>query len=182
MPIYVPPRGLVPINEYPITSAVAAIDVPIPAGYRVVELHLLNIKPATNGAGLFLRTSSNGGVSFDAGASDYAYGSLFISSAGTVTAGGNVSQSVQLSIMAMNNVAANAGASGVVRIFQPGDTARKVQFDSDLTFINDTGSGYLVRALANGMRDLAGDVDYIRLIMHIGNIDGGLVKVMGLMQ
>jgi hypothetical protein len=52
-------------------SGAATFDVALAAGY-IYEIELINIISSVDGAGLFLRTSSNGGSSFDSAATDYA--------------------------------------------------------------------------------------------------------------
>jgi hypothetical protein len=80
------------IRRQTVASPVAAVDFGLDPGYAEYRLSFRRVLPATNGASLMLRASTNGGSSFLAG-TEYAWSGLYPSSATTAGASGGNAQS-----------------------------------------------------------------------------------------
>jgi hypothetical protein len=65
--------GAVHLIETQTASSSATIDFVLPSGYSKFEIVFADIVPATDNAAFWLRTSTDGGGTFDSGASDYAW-------------------------------------------------------------------------------------------------------------
>lgn len=161
---------------------VASIDFTsgIDSTYSGYEVHLHSIIPATEGA-LYLRTSTDGGSSFDSGASDYQYViNYVVAGTGTssVTQNGAAAQ-ILLALTSTNgigNAASEPGLSGIIRIFRPSD-ATYCLIRIELVY-NDTG-GNLRHYTGAGMRKAGANVDAIRFLMASGNITSGHFALYG---
>ena len=56
------------------TTDVAALELELSTSYKIHQIYLESIAPATDGSLLRIRLSSDGGSSFQSGAGDYSYG------------------------------------------------------------------------------------------------------------
>lgn len=142
------------------------------AAYMVV---FANVAPATDGAVFWLRTSSDGGSSYDAGASDYAW-------VVTGTAGGTDSADNQISLTgtgaaSQHGNGANELASGHVMCFRPSASAY-THFAGLMFSINASGTHQGRQCY--GQRMSAADVDAIRFLFDSGNIASGEFRLYGL--
>lgn len=151
----------------------ATIDIVLPSGYGDYELHLSNWIPASTSS-CQMRTSTDGGSTFDSGATDYAYNLIYAGAVSTVSTG-----NTQI-ILSGGNVNASAtigGLSAVITISKPSESVyTKISwvggYDSNGT-VYDLVSG-------SGMRKSAADVDAIRLLFSTGNISSGTATLYGL--
>ena len=135
--------------------------------YDEYELHLINAVPASDGANLLLRTSTNGGSSYDAGASDYT----------SATTGGASAASSAITIAGTVGSDANEnGVSGVVRIFSP-STATFCQTTWNAGYVNSAGGA--TSSPGFGFRASAADVDAVQFLFSAGNIESGTFKLYG---
>jgi hypothetical protein len=165
--------GLRKLASGTVTSA-ASLEIALPAGYRSYELRLSNFVPATDNVALNLRTSSNGGSSFDSGASDYqsvtfspfASGAAATSSAST---GGNALAAMSIAWVVGNET--DEGCSVVVSILDPADTAAMTRFQWLGSGLNLSGN--IVAHTGAGCRNAAADVDAVQLLFSSGNIASG---------
>jgi hypothetical protein len=151
--------------------------------FRTLQFIFEGIWPATNQVSLLMRTSSNGGASFDVGGNDYSWstggsvnGGAFaqgaindfhIRIAGHNTATGNISNNSGL-----------GGYSGVIHLYE--------RLLSNWGRI--TAEGGYVSAFNNeptqqttfGFRKNAADIDAVRFVFSSGNIAGGIIQVYGI--
>lgn len=146
------------------------------AAYKVV---IANYKPATDAVNLIMRTSSNGGVSYDAGASDYAYGALETAMAAATIDPSIVSDESASEIVLAVSVgnAANELASIEITIFKP-SAATPCSATWAGYFKDDAGIYQSVSG--SGVRVAAADVDAIRFLASSGNITSGTFTLYGL--
>jgi len=168
------------INSTTVTSSVSSIDITsgIDSTYDMYVLELIKVEPAaTGGRSMYLRTSTDGGSSFDT--SGYSYGS------GTIT---DVSASVAISSSASDSfinlsdagLGSNAGEflTGFIYLVKPSEAANFVCF-WDLAGLTMPTSKAL-RVFGSGQRETAADVDAIRIYMSSGNIVSGTVRLYGI--
>lgn len=158
------------------TGATSYIDVSIPSGYSKVEFHLIDFTSSSDGAGLFVRVSTDGGSTFQQGASDYDFGSIWFryNTSGNRNGRGN---KIDLTNNKGIGSAAGQSLSGKVTVSNPYSNNYKLfqlkstWIDEDEKMNDQTGGGsYLGTNVA---------IDYIRFYLSAGNLSG-TVKVMGL--
>lgn len=144
--------------------------------YDKYELQFINVKPQTDTANLVLRTSTNGGSSYDSGASDYAYAvsdfSTAGSSVGPYSAGAT---GIPLANSVGNDTNEN-GVSGNLSIFTPSDAIYTSVYFST---VFRASNGVLYVGNGSGQRMAAADVDAIQLLFSSGNITSGKFKLYG---
>lgn len=150
--------------------------------YDRFEIDFEDVLPATNDVALGLRTSTNGGSSYDAGANDYIWTRLLYVHTGSgfnATGGDDV---IELNgpggTGGLSNVALEA-ASGKVILHNPG-AAGKTRVSWWINYICDNVS--LVDAAYNGfgVRNAALDTDAVRFAMSSGNIASGTFRLYGM--
>lgn len=159
-------------------SGVAAVDFTtgINSTYDAYLFVLSSVVPATTNTKLYMRTSSNSGSSFDAGATDYAYTMTGIDdAAGTLnTSSGGAAQ------ILINNKAAGASYSGItaaIYLHKPSASQRcQVTYTSSAL---DNG-GLLGSVSGAGARQATGVVNAVRFLFSSGNIASGEFKLYGL--
>jgi hypothetical protein len=156
-------------------SASASITFTLPTGYSTFLVTWGNVQPATDNVEFRFQTSSNGGSSYDAGASDYRYANAFTTDAST---GGNQGSTGATHIRLHNGLgnAANEFCSGHVFIYRPTD-AQHCRV-AGLSNGSDTATALVGRTIF-GLRASAADVDAVRFIMSSGNIASGTFKLWG---
>lgn len=163
-------------------SAVATLDftTSIDSTYETYMLvgHLI---PATDDVQLWLRTDSNGGASFDAGATDYSHGGLS-RPGGTAGASGSVGDTqIQLTAdpgagFAIGNLATE-GVSFTIYIKRAANAAVWTLVEANGTFVSAAGdAGYFT---AGGARESAQADNAIRLLFESGNITSGHAVLFG---
>jgi len=146
--------------------------------YSDYKIVIDTILPVTDNTDLYLRTSTNGGSSYDSGGSDYAYAvSGIIASAGIVSASSNAAGQILLNGGAnIGNVAGEA-VSGTVYIVNPG-AAQRCNMTWQIGGKNGAPNTFSLSGF--GQRNTAADVDAVQLIMASGNIASGVAKLYGL--
>jgi len=159
-------------------SGVAAVDFTtgINSTYDAYLFVLTSVIPATTNTKLYMRTSSNSGSSFDAGATDYAYAMTGLDdAAGTLNAASGGTTQILI-----NNKAAGASYSGItaaIYLHKPSASQRcQVTYTSSAL---DNG-GLLGSVSGAGSRQATGVVNAVRFLFSSGNIASGEFKLYGL--
>ena len=137
--------------------------------YYLVSLALSNFAPVSDNQGAELRTSSNGGSSYDSGASDYQYRVANFAASYTTLASGGATEIVLTGqgTCGLSNVAGEE-AGGEINIIRPSLSNGIVHVHSTLDFVS--AGGTLATVMASGARLADADVDGIRIAMETGNI------------
>lgn len=154
------------------------LDAAIDGTYDVYRIDIVNLKPAS-GSALYLRTSTDGGTSFDNGATDYAYVSRggSVSSASAVAA--NSSGDTEIWISGNQNVNAGDGAlHGSIYLFNP--TGAVSSYDNMVYFDVVLKSGNAHYFNGTGVRLTNADIDALRFFMSTGNISSGNIYLYGI--
>lgn len=148
------------------------------AAYRRYEFEFENVKPATDSVDFYIRTSTNAGSSYDAGATDYAWGSDG-TSAGTATQGASAGDVAILMSTAVKigNAAAEYGVSGLVDVSGAPSATVFTEFRWHVTYWNTAGA--MVQLSGGGARLAASDVDAARFLFSAGNITSGTIRMYG---
>jgi hypothetical protein len=156
-------------------SAAATLDLVLTSyiGFRSLIINLQDIIPATDDTQLFMRTSTNGGSSYDAGASDYCYANFTFSSSETqLTDGSNGAAQIGISTNDANaKLTSDAGERANYAIHLPNRTGTgKCQVQWSGGNLGTTGTPACFSTIGTGFRDTAADVDAVRFLMSSGNI------------
>lgn len=144
----------------------AVADFTLTAGYDIYVLGFLNVVPASDNVDLWLRTSTNGGASFDSGGGDYEWG-------GTPTAAAQI----ELTFSFMGSDVNEWGYSGTVNILGPHLSAyTRVTADA----VYKTSGGTLTKVNQFGERLSTTAVDAVRILMSSGNMESGTITLWGM--
>ena len=163
-----PPPPLVFIGDQT-ASNVAQIDIPWDLEFEQVHVLINNLTPVTANVVPWIRTSSDGGATFDAGVSDY----RFISTVFFTSALGVVSSAADHIGMTddANDLSSAADGAFLVTVRRP--------FDTDLFTVVQSFGGHFITVpgpgvtKGHGQRNAAGRVDALRFFMQTGNISAG---------
>lgn len=163
-------------------SASAAIDFTtgIDGTYEEYEFHIINAVAATAGVVPWLRTSANGGTSFDAGVGDYSY-TYVSAAAGAVAASSSSTSSsnVVLGDATPQTSATIGGWSGVVRIFDPAGTVSRKRMNWSLGANSSNLASGDIFYTGSGSRFSTAALNAIRFLFSSGNIASGKFKLYG---
>lgn len=163
-------------------SAQATLDIPLDttgySNFKNFKLILTNIVPVTDAANLYLRISDDGGSTFEADASDYAWVNNTAQLATTPSAGsvGDGADAQVVLLGTVDNVAGD-GACVEIMIFNPAATT-KTWMKWEGTFVS--GSGAVAHITGGGRNLVASAVTDIRILFSTGNISTGNWTLIGI--
>lgn len=168
--------GLVLLEQHT-AAASATLDftTAITGTYDEYLIEFVNVIPATNAVSLWMRMSTNGGSTYDAGAnySFLAAGTNRFGVASTgVDSGGN---QILLAKSAVDN-GATAGVNGSLRLFSPGSTALHKNITGQLNIIT---AGIIESQQTSGWYRITTAVNAFRFLFSAGNITSGTIRVYG---
>lgn len=144
--------------------------------FDAYEFVLSNVVPATDGVGLILRTSTDGGSNYDAGASDYRSNYTIVAATG----GGADNTTASSIALTTSNVGSSAGEDGVSGslIVTGAHLTKKTTVTGQFgSWRND---GVFFGSTIYGARDSSADVDAIRFLFTSGNVESGTITMYGL--
>jgi hypothetical protein len=170
------------VNDWvKISSAVASNDSTIDftglnSTYAAYKLIIDAATPSTDGVAAWIRTSTDGGATYDNGASDYAWGYYFLQ-LGVGTGNANDGGDSQIRIAGQIGNGATEDLSMEILIFNPsGSKFSKVSFSG-----NGTDSGGTHTDLqGSGLRLSADAIDAFRFLFSSGNVASGSFTLYGL--
>jgi hypothetical protein len=141
--------------------------------YSSYLIEFTKVVPATNTVELWVRTSTNNGVSYDSGASDYNHGRTGVDYSGPASAGSAADSKVILTGGADNG--AGHFCNGVIKIFRPTSaTYGNIMFDNT---VSTSATHY--RFIGIGMRLTSADIDAVQILFSSGNIASGEFRLYG---
>lgn len=150
-------------------SASATLDFTsgIDSTYAAYAFIFSNILPATNLVSFRMRTSTNGGSTYDSGSSDY----------GWRTFSEEDSTDSFIKISAVNSVSNAAGSaiSGSLFLYQPSTTYVTCSYD-----VGYLSGSFYEKSEGTGRRRTAADVDAVRFYFGSGNIASGTIYMYGM--
>jgi hypothetical protein len=174
------PSGLICLSVQTISGASNVVFTGIDGTYDEYEFHFQNSVPSVSGL-LRFRTSSNGGVSYDSGGSDYSYAQQFTqaSVSGTIFANSNTANSSFLAgVSNASTTTAHGGDCGVLRLFNPASTTHKKNFRVDA--ITNVSSSDFFEQQASGSRNSTSAINAVEFSYSGGGTLTGLFKMYGL--
>lgn len=159
------------------TSASVTID----DTYKEYALVLSSLKPGMDNASLLVRTSTDGGGTFDSGASDYRYAGISSNDGSTSPASAPKGSGDTFIQVNNSGIGSSTGEkiSGVIYLHEPA-AADYFLLDWHTTHINSTGQ--TETTVGSGVRATAANVDGIRLFMTSGNIASGTARLYGIQK
>ena len=131
--------------------------------------------PITDATTLRIRTSTDNGANYDAGASDYNWTSVSVDTASASAKLSDISDS-EIELNNVTGTQANEKINLLVTIYNPSST-KLTTIQVDGTHYSSTPAGLFW--LMQGCRISAADVDAIQFIMSSGNISSGVFKLYG---
>jgi hypothetical protein len=163
-------------------SAAATLDIVLTSytDYRGLKF-VLQLVPATDDVDLFLRTSTNGGSSYDASAGNYGW-------LHTIDGDGkeNSSSDTEITIASATSATAgigNATTEGIVvevTVLQQTSAALHTKFSWLGAWKNAAATSGITAVYGAGFRSAAQDTDAVRFLFSSGNIASGNYAVYGL--
>jgi hypothetical protein len=168
------------INSTTVSGTVSSIDITsgINSTYDMYVLQLVKVAPVNTGSGspFKIRTSTDGGSSFDSSGYSYAAGSIRDNS--TSFAGLNSASASEITVSDFGQGGSSGESlSGFIYLVKPSDAANFYLF-WDLAGLSFPTSQFQ-RHFGGGQRETAADVDAIR-IYHGNSINGGTVRLFGI--
>jgi hypothetical protein len=145
--------------------------------YRAFKVVITDLVPATDATDLYLRFSTDGGSTYDAGASDYDWARNMTTAAGSNITNGDTADSEITLSSDLSNVTAES-LSGQVIIYNPANSAQHTKAVGD--FISPNSSGQSMRVTVSGRRLATQDTDGIRFLISSGNITSGTFALYGI--
>lgn len=149
--------------------------------WRYYEFEYENVKPTTNAVTFHARLSTDAGVNFNSGASDYQIsGIVFSGTNSAMLGGGQTSSAMFLSNSGdVGNGAAALGVSGTSKLRFAGDASTQSRLETQITY--DSQSNNINTVISGCRRVAAQDTDAIRFFFSGGNIAvGSRIRMYGL--
>lgn len=158
-------------------AADASIDFTtgIDATYDSYIIEGIAVKAAVDSIGAYIRTSTDGGATFDAGAGNYIYAGIGLLDATVANINGTSDTKIQIS-HTMGNVG-DERFNFTLKIFNPSDVNQCYMEYSTSGFESASRAAILH---GTGIRLASADVDAIRILMSSGNITSGTFKLYGI--
>lgn len=150
--------------------------------YDSYNFVLANVIPATDSVSFQIQTSSDGGIGYDEGASDYhtnRANRASNQSSDTWFTRGSTGATV-IALEAVANVGSSAGEDGIsgeIKVFGP-HLAKRTIITHQVAYWNSAGN--LELSIGGGARNEAAIVDAIRFRFASGNIESGTITMYGL--
>jgi hypothetical protein len=160
-------RGYVPLSRS-VASNIAAVDFTgINSDYDEYELRIITASPATDGAFLDMRTSSDNGATFYSASDGYKY---------AAAAGTHAQMRIELSgTGSADNT--EPGVSAVIRILNPSNTTAHKTFSWTYMLV-DTANAYQT-GTGSGGRLSNSAINAVRVYFSTGNIASGIFTLYG---
>lgn len=150
-------------------SSAATLDITgLSDVYAAYLLVFDDLVPATDNVGFWLRTDSDAGASFDAGASDYAYAWHNVTEAGA-SAGSGSSGDTKIAFFGNAGTGAAEQISGRIMLFNPMKGGQRPKIAWEIAY-RDKDNVFRWNAGAGERNSAAATIDAIRLLFSSGNI------------
>jgi hypothetical protein len=171
------PGGLVLLGSYTASNAQSVdigtgldLDAAIDGTYDKYIVEFVDVIPATDGGLLYLRTSTDGGSTFDGGADNYDYTGFETLTSGTLTGIGSTG-AAQIQVTGGTGSGTAESCNGEITLYNPSGATNYTQVKFDTAYIDTSADS--CGTIGTGQRTTAGDVDALRLFMNSGDIESG---------
>jgi len=162
------------ISTTTISGSPSTLDFTFSGSYRRYRLELENVYGGLDGYQICIRTSTDGGSTFDSGSNDYGYANGPLGSyAPTSTTGTSI-----VTTGSFTGSATDEGTWGEIDFYDPLNASFKTFCKWELfgRSFNSAAPNIFVGA---GYRDSAADVDTVQLFMSSGSFAGGKIRLFG---
>ena len=156
----------------------------ITTDFRLYLFELVNVVPATDGVGMLLRMSTDGGATFKDGSTDYRY-----QTDASESVGGGVNNKNDLTAGEIWLVTGNAsydlgnavkgGICGNILIHDPMSTATQTMVSYNTEPTNDTKA---ILSYGAGSYNTTGATNGFQFLMESGNIAEGIINFYGIVK
>lgn len=148
------------------------------SAYRMLKI-ILYALPATDGVALQMRTSTNGGSSYDSGASNYDYADFeVLNSAATDINASAAATLIQWTGANIGN-ATSEGVSGEIDVINHTSATLFTKFRGLFSYMDDNLTTRTNGVMSAGTRRAAADVDAVQFSFSSGNIASMVYGVLG---
>jgi hypothetical protein len=160
------------------TSATLDFTTFIGSTYDDYIFRFINVLPATTNTALWMRMSTNGGSTYDAGANYINATWRWHSGLGSATAGGAGNSAIVCAgADGVSNSSTWGGLTGEMTLYNPGSASYKRA--GGYVGHADGTTAVLEEAMVGGMYQISTAVNAIRFLMSSGNITSGTIRVYG---
>jgi len=162
------------ISTTTISGTPSALTFTFSGSYRKYRLELENVYCTSDGFMLRMRTSTDGGSTFDSGASNYGYA---YGASGTYGPASTTGTYIETSTNLVGS-ATDEGLWGEIDFYDPLNASLKTfaRWQIFGRIYNSAASNIITGA---GYRDSAADVDTVQLFFSSGNFGGGKIRLFG---
>lgn len=154
------------------------------ATYLRYEFELYNVIPGTDSTSLYVRTSTNGGSSYEAGGSSYYWGVSGTTNASATTDGQSAASAIILNhrTQSIGNAATEFGVSGMIDVMGAPSSSVYTELLWRVNYWRDIGAGTTGHSQlqGGGARLATTDVDAIRFLFSSGTIASGTIRMYGI--
>ena len=145
--------------------------------YDAYEVILMYVIPATDAVDLYMRTSSDGGSSYDSGASDYRWAFNAVA-VGTGFEVDSADAQIKLNPLgAVGSAAGEDGLSGEIKLLGP-HLSKKTH--AIINISHERSDGFYQTSMGHGIRLSAADVDAVQFLFSSGNLESGTITMYGM--
>lgn len=135
--------------------------------------------------GIFMRTSTDNGSTYDSGASDYGYAGRYENS-NSATTNWQSDSNTQINIIhnsstaAPGNAATGSGIHGEVKLYNPAGTSVYKFVKAEMVYRLNGASGYFSQCRTVGCRKSTSDIDAVTFFPSQGNFVSGTITAYGI--
>jgi hypothetical protein len=158
------------------TSASLDFTTCISGTYDTYQFELLNILPATDGAFLHMRVSTDGGSTWVT-ATDYSY-QAFRFNGGSAAGSGTGQTAIVFSETNGIGNAASFGLVGTLKLYSPGSTSVHKAVNGQIQFRNTTA--LRIVHIVSGIYEQNTAVNAVQFFASTGNLTSGTIRCYGL--
>lgn len=168
--------GWVKISSQTASSSATIDFTTLSTLYRDFRIVLSHVIPATDTADFWIRTSTDGGSTYDSGGTDYEHTRDAFHTGGTSVISGSAGDTKIVLLGSLGNNTREE-ISGEIRLHDP-----QAALGGAITWqiCGKISSGAFYNCTGAGLRDAAANVDAIRFMMSTGNISSGTFTLYGL--
>lgn len=159
-------------------SAQVDLTSGINSSYQFYMIVINNLVAGTNDTQLQVRTSSNGGASFDGTAGHYSWGYIGSRAHGASAEDKLVSDNAIKCVPKIGN-SSGKSMNAVMKLFSPADSSKETLLGYECFSVDTDGTGhYFINGM--GVRMALASVNALRFFMSSGNILSGTFKLYGI--
>lgn len=146
--------------------------------YRRYEFELDAVIPATDAVSLNMLTSTDGGATYDSGASDYTWNANGFSGASATQGGAATAAAIQMNtVIVWGSDTNETGVNGKISLWAAPAATYTVM---EGRIAGWSSAGTLLRLSLGGARLSAADVDACQFLFSSGNIESGTIRMFGI--